>query len=58
MTQGYAVAIKLKATNKDFDMTVGRHPTTSEVSTFDKEKMFQIVLIYLLSISNKRHSPQ
>ena len=31
MTQGYAVAIKLKATKKDFDMTVGIHPTTSEV---------------------------
>jgi len=33
MTQGYAVAIKLKATKKDFDMTVGIHPTTSEVSS-------------------------
>jgi thioredoxin reductase (NADPH) len=34
MTQGYAVAIKMKATKKDFDMTVGIHPTTSEVGFF------------------------
>jgi pyruvate/2-oxoglutarate dehydrogenase complex dihydrolipoamide dehydrogenase (E3) component len=34
MTQGYAVAMKLKATKKDFDMTVGIHPTTSEVRFF------------------------
>ena len=33
ITQGYAVAIKLRATKKDFDMTVGIHPTCSEVFT-------------------------
>ena len=31
ITQGYAVAMKLRATKKDFDMTVGIHPTCSEV---------------------------
>lgn len=30
ITQGYAVAIKLKATKEDFDMTIGLHPTCSE----------------------------
>ena len=33
VTQGYAVAIKLGATKKDFDRTIGIHPTVSEVST-------------------------
>jgi len=33
ITQGYAVAIKLRATKKDFDMTVGIHPTCSETFT-------------------------
>lgn len=33
MTQGYAVAFKLRATKKDFDMTVGIHPTNSETFT-------------------------
>jgi len=33
ITQGYAVAFKLRATKKDFDMTVGIHPTNSEVFT-------------------------
>ena len=33
MTQGYAIGIKLRATKKDFDMTVGIHPTNSEVFT-------------------------
>lgn len=33
ITQGYAVAIKLRATKKDFDMTVGIHPTCSEIFT-------------------------
>jgi pyruvate/2-oxoglutarate dehydrogenase complex dihydrolipoamide dehydrogenase (E3) component len=31
ITQGYAVAMKLRATKQDFDMTVGIHPTCSEV---------------------------
>ena len=31
ITQGYAVAMKLGATKNDFDMTVGIHPTVSEV---------------------------
>ena len=31
VTQGYAVAIKCGATKKDFDTTVGIHPTVSEV---------------------------
>jgi pyruvate/2-oxoglutarate dehydrogenase complex dihydrolipoamide dehydrogenase (E3) component len=31
VTQGYAVAMKLKATKQDFDMTVGIHPTIAEV---------------------------
>jgi len=33
ITQGYAVAMKLRATKKDFDMTVGIHPTCSETFT-------------------------
>lgn len=33
VTQGYAVAIKLGATKKDFDRTIGIHPTVSEVFT-------------------------
>lgn len=31
MTQGYAVGMRLGATKHDFDMTVGIHPTNSEV---------------------------
>ena len=31
ITQGYAVALKLGATKKDFDSTIGIHPTCSEV---------------------------
>ena len=31
ITQGYGVAMKLRATKRDFDMTVGIHPTCSEV---------------------------
>lgn len=30
VTQGYAVAMKMGATKKDFDDTVGIHPTCSE----------------------------
>jgi len=30
-TQGYALAFRLNATKHDFDMTVGLHPTCSEV---------------------------
>jgi glutaredoxin len=33
ITQGYAVAMKLRATKQDFDMTVGIHPTCSETLT-------------------------
>ncbi|CAI9720014.1 thioredoxin reductase 1, cytoplasmic [Octopus vulgaris] len=33
VTQGYAVALRLGATKKDFDATVGIHPTCSEVFT-------------------------
>jgi len=33
VTQGYAIAIKLGATKKDFDRTVGIHPTVSEIFT-------------------------
>jgi thioredoxin reductase (NADPH) len=33
ITQGYAVAMKLNAKKKDFDMTVGIHPTCSETFT-------------------------
>jgi len=33
VTQGYAIAIKLGATKKDFDRTIGIHPTVSEVFT-------------------------
>ncbi len=39
ITQGYAVAIKLRATKKDFDMTVGIHPTCSEVCFFCRDFM-------------------
>jgi thioredoxin reductase (NADPH) len=31
VTQGYAVAIKMGATKEDFDLTVGIHPTCSEI---------------------------
>lgn len=34
MTQGYAVAIRLRATKADFDATIGIHPTCSEVSRY------------------------
>jgi thioredoxin reductase (NADPH) len=33
VTQGYAVAMKMGATKKDFDETVGIHPTVSEEFT-------------------------
>jgi thioredoxin reductase (NADPH) len=33
ITQGYAVAMKLRATKHDFDRTIGIHPTCSEVFT-------------------------
>eukprot|EP00897_Mesotaenium_endlicherianum_P007763 jgi/Mesen1/7014/ME000365S06155 len=33
ITQGYAVALKMKATKDDFDSTVGIHPTISEEFT-------------------------
>lgn len=33
ITQGYAVAMRLRATKKDFDLTVGIHPTCSETLT-------------------------
>ncbi|KAI3382640.1 hypothetical protein SNEBB_005383 [Seison nebaliae] len=33
ITQGYAVAMKMGATKKDFDTTVGIHPTCSEAFT-------------------------
>jgi pyruvate/2-oxoglutarate dehydrogenase complex dihydrolipoamide dehydrogenase (E3) component len=33
ITQGFAVAIKLRATKQDFDMTVGIHPTCAETFT-------------------------
>jgi len=33
ITQGYAVAMKLRATKRDFDSTVGIHPTSSETFT-------------------------
>eukprot|EP00899_Mesostigma_viride_P028780 jgi/Mesvir1/9087/Mv06343-RA.1 len=33
VTQGYAVAIKLRATKADFERTVGIHPTTAEEFT-------------------------
>lgn len=34
VTQGYGVAIKMRATKKDFDNTVGIHPSASEVTHF------------------------
>jgi thioredoxin reductase (NADPH) len=33
VTQGYAVAMKMGATKRDFDETVGIHPTVSEEFT-------------------------
>jgi glutaredoxin len=33
ITQGYAIAMRLRATKKDFDLTVGIHPTNSEIFT-------------------------
>ena len=33
MTQGYAVAMKMGAKKRDFDGTVGIHPTVSEEFT-------------------------
>ena len=39
MTQGYAVAIRMRATKDDFDATIGIHPTVSEnFTTLDKTK--------------------
>jgi pyruvate/2-oxoglutarate dehydrogenase complex dihydrolipoamide dehydrogenase (E3) component len=34
ITQGYALGMRLGATKNDFDMTVGIHPTCSEVKNF------------------------
>ena len=47
ITQGYAVAFKLRATKKDFDMTVGIHPTCSEVNFFNLKKKFFLSFIEL-----------
>jgi glutathione reductase (NADPH) len=30
MIQGFAVAVKMGATKKDFDMTIAIHPTSAE----------------------------
>lgn len=38
ITQGYAVAMRKGATKEDFDMTIGIHPTCSEVSVSDGKK--------------------
>ena len=39
MTQGYAVAIRMRATKDDFDATIGIHPTVSEnFTTLEKTK--------------------
>jgi hypothetical protein len=48
ITQGYAVAIKLRATKTDFDMTVGIHPTCSEVSFVFS---FKIIFYFLLKMN-------
>ena len=33
ITQGYGMAIRLNATKKDFDNTIGIHPTCAETFT-------------------------
>ena len=39
ITQGYAVAIRTRATKSDFDATIGIHPTTTEnFTTMDRTK--------------------
>ena len=40
VTQGYAVAVKLGATKKDFDRTIGIHPTVSEVTSILYQLLF------------------
>ena len=40
VTQGYAVAVKLGATKKDFDRTIGIHPTVSEVTSVLYQLLF------------------
>ncbi len=44
ITQGYAVAMRLGATKHDFDMTVGIHPTCSEVNI----SPFFVLIKYLI----------
>ena len=46
VTQGYAVAIKLGATKKDFDRTIGIHPTVSEVTSI-------LISIAMFSLRNE-----
>jgi thioredoxin reductase (NADPH) len=42
ITQGYALAFRLNATKHDFDMTVGLHPTCSEVFIDSKMRKYDV----------------
>ena len=54
ITQGYAVAMRLGATKNDFDMTVGIHPTCSEVIRILFLKLFFVerLIIFNLEFNN------
>jgi len=47
ITQGFAVGMKLGATKKDFDATIGIHPTCAEV-TFNLFSIFIIIGLTLI----------
>ena len=49
ITQGYAVGMRLGATKADFDMTVGIHPTCSEVSEIIYLELIVIDLYFRIS---------
>lgn len=46
ITQGYAVAMRKGATKEDFDMTIGIHPTCSEVSVSDGTSFLNLLLAF------------
>ena len=45
VTQGFGIALKMKATKADFDNLIGIHPTTAEVKWFE-------IQLFLLSLAH------
>jgi hypothetical protein len=52
ITQGYALGMRLGATKNDFDMTVGIHPTCSEVNILDFFSCFNEIFRFILEFNN------